>query len=574
MQAGPVIQDAWSVHRPLRPVGMESAGLGWDILPVKRAVTVMQGACSVCKPLRPVGMEPAGLGWDVLPVMDVRPTMQGACSVCKPLRPVGTESTSLGWDVLPVGHSIIHNPELSNLKKNDVAVAAFLGSGNTGTLMMDARESGDRTQPVVVMDDRRTKIDHFALAREHNNRKLLEKNAESWAIWQAHGTPYGEAIELQTVCLMMRDRTLVQQVEQLMSFMGFLLDEEEMNGKEMRSCVANLRVFFKVYNPAAEEAFKAKMVTDAIQEENKPTLQAQAEQARQRLCTQTQPIIPSHVLLLAGSYFDDADEKTEEGLSGMCAWLGAFLICNWGPRIGHVCGPYPGRRDHSLLVQDLWFYLGRELEGQGSTKRVCATQSVTTVEAMIQLGYEVVDMEFWLPTGKTVRENAEKVPPARVYRMVGADRVANELQARTLLMFVRYWKAAHMEGRPDDSFFAPALGSRAAPLRTPQRKIVNMMFKEAAVRAGLADNIAEAGAFTSKSGRNLAASLDPPTDGSQTQEWASSSNVPRTYYLRTNAALGGAAASVADTERVVNNVLATRASARHSRPSWKRTALN
>ena len=101
MQAGPVIQDAWSVHRPLRPVGMESAGLGWDILPVKRAVTVMQDARSVRKPLRPVG----------------------------------TESTSLGWDVLPVGHSIIHNPELSNLKKNDVAVAAFLGSGNTGTLM-------------------------------------------------------------------------------------------------------------------------------------------------------------------------------------------------------------------------------------------------------------------------------------------------------------------------------------------------------------------------------------------------------------------------------------------------------
>ena len=73
----------------------------------------------------------------------------------------------------------------------------------------------------------------------------------------------------------MRDTTPAQQVEQLMSFLCFCLLEEE----EMRSCVTNIRLFFKVYDPAAGEALKTKLVTDTIKEENKPALQAQAEQA-------------------------------------------------------------------------------------------------------------------------------------------------------------------------------------------------------------------------------------------------------------------------------------------------------
>ena len=189
-------------------------------------------------------------------------------------------------------------------------------------------------------------------------------------------------------------------------------------------------MFFKVYHPTAEEAFKAKIITDAIKEETKPTLKSQAEQARQRLCTQTQPITPAHYMLVSGDYFDGADETTNEGLQIMSAWVGTFLIGNWGPRIGHVCGAYPGRRNHSLLIQDLWFYLVLVVAGQESIARICATQSVLAVEEMVRLGYAVMDMELWLPTGKTVRGNAEKVAAARVYRTVGAGKVANALQGR------------------------------------------------------------------------------------------------------------------------------------------------
>ena len=39
--------------------------------------------------------------------------------------------------------------------------------------------------------------------------------------------------------------------------MGFLLEDEEMDGEETRSYVANIRLFFKIYKPAAEEALKA-----------------------------------------------------------------------------------------------------------------------------------------------------------------------------------------------------------------------------------------------------------------------------------------------------------------------------
>jgi len=66
------------------------------------------------------------------------------------------------------------------------------------------------------------------------------------------------------VLLTVRDRTSVQQVKQLMPFIDFLLEEEEMSGKEIWLCVSNLRLFFKVYNPTAEDAFKAKVVTGAI----------------------------------------------------------------------------------------------------------------------------------------------------------------------------------------------------------------------------------------------------------------------------------------------------------------------
>jgi len=165
--------------------------------------------------------------------------------------------------------------------------------------------------------------------------------------------------------------------------------------------LADIRLFFKVYHPTAEEAFKAKIITDAIKEETKPTLKSQAEQARQRLCTQIQPITPAHYMLVSGDYFDGADDTTNEGLQIMSAWVGTFLIGNWGPRIGHVC-----------------------------VARICTTQSVLAVEEMVRLGYAVMDMEFWLPTGKTVRGNAEKVAAARVYRTVGAGKVANALQGR------------------------------------------------------------------------------------------------------------------------------------------------
>ena len=81
MQAVPAIQDARSVHKSLRLVGFEPAGLGWDVLLVMQAVTVIQDARSVHKPLRLVGFEPVGgLGWDVLPVEHVVPAIQNAQS--------------------------------------------------------------------------------------------------------------------------------------------------------------------------------------------------------------------------------------------------------------------------------------------------------------------------------------------------------------------------------------------------------------------------------------------------------------------------------------------------------------
>lgn len=168
--------------------------------------------------------------------------------------------------------------ELSNWGKNDVA--EVLSAVDNRTLMVDVRESSKGviwptlqrlTPAVVVVDDSFTKIDIFGLARELKNLKMLETNAESWAICQAQETSYEEECELQTVLLTMRDRTSVQQVKQLMPFIDFLLEEEEMSGKEIWLCVSNLRLFFKVYNPTAEDAFKAKVVTGAIKEENKPT---------------------------------------------------------------------------------------------------------------------------------------------------------------------------------------------------------------------------------------------------------------------------------------------------------------
>ena len=563
------VQDM-AVHRPRRPNGFEPAGLE------RHALEVIRGTRSVHRPLRPVGFAPADLGWHVLPVR------QDTASVHRPLRPVGSEPVGLEWHALqantlmgsPIGQEQLseHDP---NLVVNGVAAAAFIAPGDISVAAAEAGNSG-RGGPwpillpghaVVVVDDRRDKIDRFGVAREVKNKKMLEKNMEAWTIWGVHSISYGETHNLPAMGLMMRDRTPIQQVEQLMSFLCFLLEEEEMNGKEMRSCVTNVRLFFKVYNPTAEEAFKTKLVTNAIKEENKLTLQAQAEQARQRLGTQTQPIAPVHVLSLATTYFDEADESTEDGLRVMSAFVGVFTIVNWGPRIGHVCGPYPGRRDHSLLVRDLWFYLVLIVADTEVVERICATQSVSVVEERIRLGAVVVDKEFWLPTNKAVRENAETVPPARIYRLVGAGKDANPLQARALAMFFRYWKAAHLQDRPDASFFAPALYNLMVPLRPPQRKTVNDMFKEAAISVGLADSYAEAGAFTSKSGRNLVASLVAPVDGSQTQEWAATSNVPRNYYLRPNAALGGTAAPAADTERVMQNVVATRVSTRHTTPT-------
>ena len=46
--------------------------------------------------------------------------------------------------------------------------------------------------------------------------------------------------DLASAATTMRDRTSIQQVEQLMSFMGFLLEEEEISGKEIWLCLSNL----------------------------------------------------------------------------------------------------------------------------------------------------------------------------------------------------------------------------------------------------------------------------------------------------------------------------------------------
>jgi hypothetical protein len=44
-----------------------------------------------------------------------------------------------------------------------------------------------------------------------------------------------------------------------------------------------------------------------------------------------------------------------------------------------------------MLIQDLWFYLARVVAGQESTERICATRSVTAVEALFQLSLDYID---------------------------------------------------------------------------------------------------------------------------------------------------------------------------------------
>ncbi len=415
---------------------------------------------------------------------------------------------------------------------------------------------------VAVVKEEWQDMDRHATARATLKRKQLEKGKQHVAMWRNFSAVFGGAGGVKEISLTMRNEAPEQQSIRVMAFLAYCLDEVRMNGKELQACITALVLFFDVYAPQVVAAFKDKMVKAVLKVENKLTHEQQADQARTRLYAETQPIVPAHLDSLADKYYKPADERTEVGIRVMAVYIGTYSIVNWGFRIGHVCGPLTADlRDHSTLVGDVFFYFASD-DGK-QIERMCATERVETMDRYSREGWSVVDFELLLPTNKSTDALSTTVAAARLYRVVGAGGSPSDAQKTMLVMNIRYWRAAQFNSDPTARYFEPRLADGSL-VRLPSRKAVNNLIKEAAVGAGLAVNMRDAAAFTSKSGRNAAASIIQRNDGSDTQEWARNSNVPAAHYRRKPAALGTLAVPQAEVAGMILTVASVRASARQA----------
>jgi hypothetical protein len=437
-------------------------------------------------------------------------------------------------------------PLFRKMPQDIQASAAELSSDVVPTQQVVELES--TASAAVVIDDAMIHAEKRYVKEAIKEKKGELQKRGVGVVWSrfcaVHADQHGRA----ETSLMMDRQSEEEQREQLLEFSSHCIEEIEMSGKMLESTFKALALYFSVFRPERSWLFLDKQVVDVIKRERSMTFEQQKDAARRAYATQTQALSIRQVLRIAEPLFAQQDEREAKGLGVMAVCLAVACISNWGWRPGTACGPLEkDLRDHGVHPNDVSVLFSATSSGSDDDTDVVMYKSheASDMKAALAAGYTAIDVVICLPSNKSIRKKAVRIPPARSYS-VGYGK---KEQAQVLGMLIRYVLAAGLQNTPDSRFFRPCMkGDEAVAMAVPARKKVNGLFREAARVAGLHGGVV----VSSKSGRVATASL-LGDEVDKSQEWSIRSTVPKKFYVRTST-VGGAGQSEAETDRIEGDV--------------------